>query len=79
LNTATLNTIAGPTAFITFNGQRITNLGVPTTGTDAVTKNYVDVALVDKYSTTVALNNITIPSGSLNLNNFKIINLGDAT
>lgn len=34
--------IAAPTASVSFNNQKITNLGTPTSSTDAATKAYVD-------------------------------------
>lgn len=37
-----LNQFAMPTASVNLNGQRIMSLAEPTTGTDAVTRNYVD-------------------------------------
>lgn len=41
---ARLDQIAAPTAAVGLNSQRITNLATPTTGTDAATKDYVDLA-----------------------------------
>ena len=38
----TLNSLAAPTADVAWGGFKITNLGIPTTGTDASNKNYVD-------------------------------------
>jgi hypothetical protein len=52
-----LDQITAPTASVSLNSQRITNLATPTTGTDAATKNYVDVAiqgLTQKPTATVA-------------------------
>jgi hypothetical protein len=40
-----LDQITAPTAAVSLNSQRITNLATPTAGTDAATKNYVDVAV----------------------------------
>jgi hypothetical protein len=37
-----LSALAPPTAPVNFNGQRITSVGTPTSGTDATTKDYVD-------------------------------------
>jgi hypothetical protein len=38
----TLNSLAVPTGPVSMNNQKITSLGTPTTGTDAVTKDYAD-------------------------------------
>jgi hypothetical protein len=38
----TLNNLAVPTGSVSFNGQKITSLGTPTTGTDGANKDYVD-------------------------------------
>lgn len=43
LNT-TLNNIPIPTASVSLNSQKITNLGTPTINTDAATKSYVDAS-----------------------------------
>ena len=40
-----LDQMASPTAAVSFNAQRITNVGTPTTATDAATKGYVDAAV----------------------------------
>lgn len=39
-----LDQIAAPTAPVSANGQRLTNVGAPTAGTDATNKDYVDAA-----------------------------------
>jgi hypothetical protein len=52
-----LDQITAPTASVSLNSQRITNLATPTTGTDAATKGYVDTAvqgLQQKPTATVA-------------------------
>ena len=41
-STIPLSALAVPTTAVSFNGQKITSLGTPTTGTDAVTKDYAD-------------------------------------
>jgi len=41
-SSAILNDIGVPTSSYSFNSQRITNLGEPSSSTDAATKNYVD-------------------------------------
>lgn len=42
VRTNTLNQMAVPTASVSMNNQKITNLATPTLGTDAVTKDYAD-------------------------------------
>lgn len=42
VRTSRLDQMASPTAAVSFNSQRITNLGTPSAGTDAATKTYVD-------------------------------------
>lgn len=37
-----LSALAVPTGPVSFNGQRVTNVGTPTSGTDAANKDYVD-------------------------------------
>lgn len=37
-----LDQLAAPTTAVTLNGQRLTNVATPTSGTDGVNKNYVD-------------------------------------
>src|SRR4051794_32641611 len=41
-STTTLDSITAPTAAVSLNSQKITNLATPTVGTDATTKAYVD-------------------------------------
>lgn len=42
VRTSRLDQMAAPTAAVSLNSQRITNLGAPTAATDAATKGYVD-------------------------------------
>jgi hypothetical protein len=49
---------AGCTATVDMDGNRITDLGAPTTGTDAVNKNYVDMPAYQ-----VAINEAVITQG----------------
>jgi hypothetical protein len=44
VRTSRLDQMANPTASVSLNSQKITNLGTPTLSTDAVTKAYVDAA-----------------------------------
>lgn len=44
VRTSRLDQMAAPTASVSLNSQRITNLGTPTLDTDAATKAYVDAA-----------------------------------
>lgn len=44
VRTSRLDQMAAPTAAVSFNGQRITNLATPSASTDAVNKQYVDDA-----------------------------------
>lgn len=45
VRTNRLDQLAAPTAAVSLNNQRITNLGTPTADTDAATKGYVDAAV----------------------------------
>lgn len=45
VRTSRLDQMAAPTAAVSLNSQRITNLGAPTTATDAATRGYVDAAV----------------------------------
>lgn len=66
-----LDTINAPTASLSLNSQKITNLLDPTVGTDAANKQYVDNALVGldgKGSVRVASTaNVTLPPGGTTL------------
>jgi hypothetical protein len=42
VRTSRLDQLAAPTAAVALNGQKISNLATPTTGTDAANKTYVD-------------------------------------
>jgi hypothetical protein len=42
VRTSRLDQLAAPTVAVALNGQKITNLATPTTGTDAANKGYVD-------------------------------------
>jgi hypothetical protein len=46
VRTNRLDQMAAPTAAVSANGQKITNLATPTTGTDAASKSYVDANAV---------------------------------
>ena len=52
-NTLTKDGQSQPTANIPMNGKRLTNVGAPTTGTDAATKTYVDS--IRSFSTAITL------------------------
>lgn len=45
VRTSRLDQMAAPTAAVSFNSQRITNVATPTVDTDAATKGYVDSAV----------------------------------
>lgn len=45
VRTSRLDQMAAPTAAVSLNSQRITNLATPTAGSDATTKDYVDNAV----------------------------------
>jgi len=72
LNTVALNSITAPTANLSLNSFKITNLATPTLTGDAATKGYVDSngglskATADTYYFSFA--NTTLPSASLNMN-----------
>ena len=82
-----MNDITAPTADVSLNSHKITNLTDPVSNQDAATKIYVDNnagisetnADAKYYLNTTTLNNITAPTGSLSLNSQKITGLGDAT
>ena len=64
-----LDQFAAPTAAVSLNNQRITNLATPTVDSDAATKGYVDAAvngtdvtfrLVDAVTGTVLVDNVVV-------------------
>lgn len=71
-----LDQMAAPTAAVSFNSQRITNLAEPSASTDAATKNYVDSVaqgLEVKQSTVVATTaNITL-SGTQTIDGVAVV------
>jgi hypothetical protein len=58
------------------NTHRISNLGDPTSNTDALNRQSADSRY---YMTTTALNNILAPTGNLSLNGNKITGLATPT
>ncbi len=57
-----------PDNSVSFNSQRLINLGTPTLNADAVTKLYVDTSDNLRLLSSTSLNNITLATGSLNMN-----------
>lgn len=51
------------------NSSKIINVGNPTDILDGVNKQYVDSAVSGYLPTSVKLNDIPIPNGSVNMNN----------
>jgi hypothetical protein len=76
VRTSRLDQLAAPTAAVSLNSQKITNLADPTSATDAATKNYVDNAVVGidwKPSVrAIALSNITL-SGTQTIDGVSLI------
>ncbi len=89
LQTTTLDLIAVPTSALDCNAQRLTNLADPTNPQDSATKVYVDDLVsgaLDQaeadaryYLNTVPLNQITLATADLDVNNYKLTNLADPT
>ncbi len=61
VRTSRLDQMAAPTASVSAGSQKITNLGTPTSGTDAATKTYVDgqPALTSKTSIMTSTGSVT--------------------
>jgi hypothetical protein len=61
-----LDQITAPTAAVNLNGQRITNLAAPASGTDPATKNYVDVAVqgLDQKPTATVATTAALPANT---------------
>lgn len=78
-----LDQFAVPNANLNLNSCKIVNLGTPTLATDATNKSYVDAknwtaSQITDFDTQVRLNRLdqmAIPTNSLNANSQKIINL----
>lgn len=71
VRTSRLDQLAAPTAAVSLNSQKITNLGTPTAATDAATKAYVDAAAqglsqkpTARVATTAALPACTYANGT---------------
>lgn len=87
LNTTKLSAITAPDTALSLNNQKITDLATPTADSDAVTKLYVDsngglsqtTADARYYLNTTTLDNITLPTSNVSLNNYKITNLSTPT
>lgn len=77
VRTNRLDQLAAPTAAVSLNSQRITNLATPTVDTDAATKGYVDAAVNGtdwKQSVRVASTaNITTLSGLLTIDGVTLV------
>lgn len=73
VRTSRLDQMAAPTAAISANSQRITNLATPTTATDACTRGYADGLI-----TALRLNNIAA-AADVALGGFKITGLANGT
>jgi hypothetical protein len=79
VRTNRLDQMAVPTASINLNGQLITNLATPVTGTDAANKDYVDSISQGldpkqsvKAATTIASGNIVL-NGPLNVDGISLV------
>ena len=86
LNTTSLNSITAPTASLSLNSQKITNLADPTLPQDAATKYYVDnigsgISLATGKANFYTLDgtNTVLPSATLNMNTQKISSLANGT
>ncbi|OWK45751.1 hypothetical protein [Fimbriiglobus ruber] len=71
VRTSRLDQMAAPTSAVSMNGQKITNLGTPTSGTDAANKAYVDSVAqgvplkpLAQAATTAALPSCTYANGT---------------
>lgn len=77
VRTSRLDQMAAPTASVSLNSQKITNLGTPTVATDAATKGYVDAAVNGtdwKQSVRVASTaNIATLSGLLTIDGVTVV------
>jgi len=76
LNTTTLDAITDPSADLSLNNHKITNLANATLATDALNRQTGDGRY---YLNTTSLDSINVPNDDISLNTYKIINLGDAT
>ncbi len=83
LNTTALNAITAPSASVSLNSQKITNLATPTTGSDGATKAYVDQAVGGgSLPITATLDLIATENPNTQnvpFNNFKITGLAQGT
>lgn len=77
VRTSRLDQLAAPTASVSLNSQKITNLATPTVATDAATKGYVDAAVNGtdwKQSVRVASTaNIATLSGLLTIDGITLV------
>lgn len=82
-----LDQFALPTANINFNGEKLTNLAAPTSGTDGVNKNYVDAktwttSVITDFAAAVTafrLDQFAVPTSSVSMGSQKITNLATPT
>jgi hypothetical protein len=85
--TLRLDQIIAPTASVSLNSQKITNLATPTLTTDAANKSYVDgktwtASQITDFTSAVTafrLDQFATPSANVSIGGFKITNLGTPT
>ena len=63
-----------PTATISLNNNRITNLGYPSNGLDAVSLNYISTLVTNSL---MKVDGTAVPTANIQLGNFRLINVGD--
>ena len=72
----TLDSITVPSADVSLNSNKVTNLADATSATDALNRQTGDGRY---YQNNTTLDDITVATGDVSLNNNKITNLSDPT